>query len=135
MQNEANRFRVAFISAAQNEANRAVPHARTKQSQTLRRVFLPVLSPLQNEPTTSKAAALSNRIASLFICDTLKFPRVAARVSEALVLRAYPLKEADLVVSFLTRDQGRLRAVAKRARARPRTTRRTWRAILVRQYD
>src|SRR5262249_11736280 len=49
-------------------------------------------------------------------CDTLKFPRVSARVSEALVLRTYPLKEADLVVSFLTRDQGKLRGVAKRAR-------------------
>jgi DNA repair protein RecO (recombination protein O) len=49
-------------------------------------------------------------------CDTLKFPRVPARVSEALVLRTYPLKEADLVVSFLTRDQGKLRGVAKRAR-------------------
>ncbi len=43
-----------------------------------------------------------------------------ARVSEALVLRTYPLKEADLVVSFLTRDQGRLRGVAKRAR-RPKS--------------
>jgi DNA repair protein RecO (recombination protein O) len=41
---------------------------------------------------------------------------VPARVSEALVLRTYPLKEADLIVSFLTRDQGRLRGVAKRAR-------------------
>jgi DNA repair protein RecO (recombination protein O) len=45
---------------------------------------------------------------------------VAARVSEALVLRTYPLKEADLVVSFLTRDQGKLRGVAKRAR-RPKS--------------
>jgi DNA repair protein RecO (recombination protein O) len=52
----------------------------------------------------------------LFICDTLKFPRVPACVSEALVLRTYPLKEADLIVSFLTRDQGKLRGVAKRAR-------------------
>ena len=51
-----------------------------------------------------------------FICVTLKYPRVPARVSEALVLRTYPLKEADLVVSFLTRDQGKLRGVAKRAR-------------------
>ena len=42
------------------------------------------------------------------------------RVSEALVLRTYPLKEADLVVSFLTRDQGKLRGVAKRAR-RPKS--------------
>lgn len=43
-----------------------------------------------------------------------------ARVSEAIVLRTYPLKEADLVVSFLTRDQGKLRGVAKRAR-RPKS--------------
>jgi DNA repair protein RecO (recombination protein O) len=41
-------------------------------------------------------------------------------VSEALVLRTYPLKESDLVVSFLTRDQGKLRGVAKRAR-RPKS--------------
>jgi DNA repair protein RecO (recombination protein O) len=36
------------------------------------------------------------------------------------VLRTYPLKEADLVVSFLSRDQGKLRGVAKRAR-RPKS--------------
>jgi len=46
---------------------------------------------------------------------------VPARVSEALVLRTYPFKEADLVVSFLTKDQGKLRGVAKRAR-RPKST-------------
>jgi len=45
---------------------------------------------------------------------------VPARVSEAFVLRTYPLKEADLVVSFLARDQGKLRGVAKRAR-RPKS--------------
>jgi DNA repair protein RecO (recombination protein O) len=45
---------------------------------------------------------------------------VPARVSEAIVLRTYPFKEADLVVSFLTRDQGKLRGVAKRAR-RPKS--------------
>src|SRR3954451_9025655 len=49
-------------------------------------------------------------------CVNLKYPRVPSRVSEALVLRTYPLKEADLVVSFLTRDQGKLRGVARRAR-------------------
>ena len=43
-----------------------------------------------------------------------------ACVSEALVLRTYPLKEADLIVSFFTRDQGKLRGVAKRAR-RPKS--------------
>ena len=36
------------------------------------------------------------------------------------MLRTYPLKEADLVVSFFTRDQGKLRGVAKRAR-RPKS--------------
>lgn len=46
---------------------------------------------------------------------------MSARVSETLVLRTYPLKEADLVVSFLTRDQGKLRGVAKRAR-RPKSS-------------
>jgi len=55
-------------------------------------------------------------VQSKFICVTLKFPRVPARVSEAIGLRTYPLKEADLVVSFLTREQGKLRGVAKRAR-------------------
>jgi len=39
-----------------------------------------------------------------------------ARVSEALVLRTYPLREADLIVSFLARDAGKLRGAARRAR-------------------
>jgi DNA repair protein RecO (recombination protein O) len=39
-----------------------------------------------------------------------------ARVSEAFVLRTYPFQEGDLVVSFFTREQGKLRGVAKRAR-------------------
>ena len=43
-----------------------------------------------------------------------------ARVSESFVLRTFPFKEGDLVVSFLTREQGKLRGVAKRAR-RPKS--------------
>ncbi|HEY4360882.1 MAG TPA: DNA repair protein RecO [Bryobacteraceae bacterium] len=43
-----------------------------------------------------------------------------ARVSETFVLRTYPFREADLIVSFLTRDQGKLRGVARRAR-RPKS--------------
>ena len=39
-----------------------------------------------------------------------------ARVSESFVLRTYPFREADLIVSFFTRDQGRMRGVARRAR-------------------
>jgi DNA repair protein RecO (recombination protein O) len=39
-----------------------------------------------------------------------------ARVSEAIVLQTYPFQESDLVVSFFSRDQGKLRGMAKRAR-------------------
>jgi DNA repair protein RecO (recombination protein O) len=43
-----------------------------------------------------------------------------ARVSEAFVLRSYPFQEGDLIVSFFTRDVGKVRGVAKRAR-RPKS--------------
>lgn len=39
-----------------------------------------------------------------------------SKVSEAFTLRTYPFREADLVVSFFTRDQGRLRGIARSAR-------------------
>lgn len=39
-----------------------------------------------------------------------------ARESEALVLRTYPFRESSLVVSFIARDQGKLRGVARGAR-------------------
>jgi DNA repair protein RecO (recombination protein O) len=35
--------------------------------------------------------------------------------SEAVVLRTWPLREADLIVSFFTRDYGRMKGVAKSA--------------------
>ena len=41
---------------------------------------------------------------------------MAARVSETYVLRTYPFRESDLIVSFFTRDQGKLRGIARRAR-------------------
>ena len=44
-----------------------------------------------------------------------------ARVSETFVLRTYPFQESDLIVSFFTRDQGKLRGVARRAR-KPKST-------------
>src|SRR6188474_1971123 len=40
--------------------------------------------------------------------------------SDALILRTYPLGEADRLVVFLTRDRGKKRGVAKAAR-RPRS--------------
>ena len=42
------------------------------------------------------------------------------RSSEALVLRTYEYREADLIVVFLTRDRGKLRGVAKGVR-RPKS--------------
>jgi DNA repair protein RecO (recombination protein O) len=42
------------------------------------------------------------------------------RVSDSFILRTFPFREADLVVSFVTRDQGKLRGVARRAR-RPKS--------------
>ena len=45
---------------------------------------------------------------------------MSARVSEAFVLQTWPFKEGDLIVSFLTRDYGKLRGVARRAR-RPKS--------------
>lgn len=39
-----------------------------------------------------------------------------SKVSEAFTLRTYPFREADLVVSFFTRDQGKLRGIARSAR-------------------
>ena len=42
-------------------------------------------------------------------------------MSESFVLRTYPYREADLIVSFFTRDQGKLRGIARRAR-KPKST-------------
>jgi DNA repair protein RecO (recombination protein O) len=43
-----------------------------------------------------------------------------ARLSEAFVLQTWPFREGDLIVSFLTRDLGKLRGVARAAR-RPKS--------------
>src|ERR1700723_4668295 len=43
-----------------------------------------------------------------------------ARMSDSFILQTYPFREADLVVSFFTRDQGKLRGIARRAR-RPKS--------------
>ncbi|HXA64627.1 MAG TPA: DNA repair protein RecO [Bryobacteraceae bacterium] len=44
-----------------------------------------------------------------------------ARTSESFILQTYPFRESDLIVSFFTRDQGKLRGVAHRAR-RPKNS-------------
>ncbi len=42
------------------------------------------------------------------------------QVSESIILRTFPFGEADLIVSFFTRDHGKMRGAAKRAR-RPKS--------------
>ena len=42
-------------------------------------------------------------------------------MSESFILRTYPFRESDLIVSFFTRDQGKLRGVARHAR-KPKNT-------------
>jgi DNA repair protein RecO (recombination protein O) len=44
-----------------------------------------------------------------------------AHSSESFILQTYPFRESDLIVSFFTRDQGKLRGVAHRAR-RPKNS-------------
>src|ERR1700694_2363675 len=41
---------------------------------------------------------------------------MALRESEAIVLRTYPLREADLLVTLFTRTEGKVRGVAKSAK-------------------
>ena len=45
---------------------------------------------------------------------------MASRVSESLILRTYPYREADLIVSYFTRDLGKMRGIARRAK-RPKS--------------
>src|SRR5215813_781795 len=41
---------------------------------------------------------------------------MALRESEAIVLRTYPMREADLLVTLFTRAEGKLKGVAKAAK-------------------
>src|SRR5215831_7720491 len=68
---------------------------------------LAVVSIVVNEtPLHSLALVNSSRINS----------PMALRESEALVLRTYPLREADLLVTFFTRMEGKVRGVARSAK-------------------
>src|ERR1700761_2443550 len=40
---------------------------------------------------------------------------MAALTSEAVILRTWPIHEADLIVSFFSREHGRIKGVAKAA--------------------
>ena len=55
--------------------------------------------------------------------------------SEAIVLRTYPLREADLLVTLFTRIEGKVRGVARAAKKSQEAIRRSARtAHLVRVY-
>src|SRR5215467_604695 len=43
-------------------------------------------------------------------------PSMALKESEAIVLRTYPLREADLLVTLFTRNEGKVRGVARSAK-------------------
>ena len=43
-------------------------------------------------------------------------PAMALKESEAIVLRTYPLREADLLVTLFTRNEGRVKGVARSAK-------------------
>src|SRR5437879_13898802 len=44
------------------------------------------------------------------------WPPMALKESEAIVLRTYPLREADLLVTLFTRAEGKVRGVARSAK-------------------
>src|SRR5208283_993310 len=44
-------------------------------------------------------------------CDSMPLKQ-----SEAIVLRTYPLREADLLVTLFTRDEGKIKGVARSAK-------------------
>ena len=46
---------------------------------------------------------------------------MALMESEAIVLRTYPLREADLLVTLFTRAEGKVRGVARSAKKSKRT--------------
>src|SRR5271156_2239611 len=75
-------------------------------------------------PGRSPVAAPKRRPTEFALRDNLRFPlhaaNMPARVSEAFVLQTWPFREGDLIVSFLSRDLGKLRGVARRAR-RPKS--------------
>lgn len=74
-------------------------------------------APTRNPPEPEPEAHTSGVITFRFPLHAANMP---ARVSEAFVLQTWPFKEGDLIVSFLTRDFGKLRGVARRAR-RPKS--------------
>src|SRR5882757_6855417 len=75
----------------------------------------PRFVPISKKAVLAEARQRSDRGTLLFCAEPMP-----ARVSESFVLRTYPFREADLIVSFFTRDAGKLRGVAKRAR-RPKS--------------
>jgi DNA repair protein RecO (recombination protein O) len=61
------------------------------------------------------ASALPSLRASPLRCALVSFPSVIAHQVEAIILRTWPIHEADQIVSLFTRDQGRIKGVAKSA--------------------
>jgi len=62
-----------------------------------------------------RVGSRSHRANSKLQFDHIGF-QMSVHVSHAIILRTWEFKEADLIVSFFTRDRGRLKGVARGAR-------------------
>src|SRR3982750_3590240 len=97
------------LSGTVSPRSKAVPEQRFRAQ-----------SPVPPASDTQALFYYPNRPNRTCTCVNLRYKSpvqfMPARVSETFILRTYPLRESDLIVSFLTRDQGKLRGVARRAR-------------------
>src|SRR6202047_5694092 len=55
-------------------------------------------------------------LSSVYNHRSTRWDFMALRESEAVVLRTYPLREADLLVTLFTRAEGKVRGVARSAK-------------------
>jgi DNA repair protein RecO (recombination protein O) len=72
-------------------------------------------------PLVANAEPKPQRTAYTADCDRIEFWRQCAdsmslKQSEAIVLRTYPLREADLLVTLFTRAEGKIKGVARAAK-------------------
>ena len=65
---------------------------------------------------TPFALVLGFTAISVAVCDDSCWASMALTESEAIVLRTYPLREADLLVTLFTRAEGKVRGVARSAK-------------------
>src|ERR1700747_2024008 len=78
--------------------------------------FIKNLNHKGHEVTQRCRAVGSQKPSCSFVTFVVKCLIPMPRQSEALILRTYPFHEADLLVTFFTRTEGKIRGVAKAAK-------------------